>query len=151
MSAIPEIGRLEQTIRELEAYEMPASPGQCQDAIQAVLALMALLQQALERNGQSRELGLTIPITVEMVALHYAIDQAKEARLQLAAFIPICQSSGHRALRRRKIAVYRLREFTKAATEAFARQVAAPQLRPRPDYLRLVESPLARKEPDNDE
>lgn len=139
MSNIPEIQRLEQAIGELEAYEQPVSLDQCKNAIQTVLALAAILEQALEGNGQRRKSGFTIPVTVEMVKLHYAIDQAKQARSHLAAFQPLSQSSGERARRKRQIAVYHMRNFVRAATEALGQQEDALQPRLRPDYLRLVE------------
>ena len=74
-----------------------------------------------------------------MVAYHYAREQAEKTRVQLAAFASVCHSSGIQALRRRQIAAFCLREFAQAATEAFAPQKDIPALRPRPDYLRLVE------------
>lgn len=155
MSAIPEKDRLFQALRELEAYEQPVSSEQCDQAIATVVALATVLRQRVEGKRLAAQEGIPIEVhlrvTRELVAYHYAIEQADKARLHLAAFKPFSQSFGERALRKRQIAVFRLREFAEAATEVLARQTDASSSRPRPDYLRLMEPPLSPEEVEDDE
>ncbi|MDQ2888386.1 MAG: hypothetical protein M3Y39_20160 [Chloroflexota bacterium] len=64
---------------------------------------------------------------------------ADEARLQLAAFFPQCQSLSMRSLRQRQQVVYHLRRYVVAATEALAAIGSPPQPRRRPVGWRVVE------------
>src|SRR5581483_8707327 len=105
------------------AYEQPITPEQCHNTIKSVQELTTLLRQRGERERQLKEPASQLQVSADMramVASHYAIERADEARLQLAAFVPICDRFGMQVLRRRQIAVFRLREFVQAATDAFA-------------------------------
>ncbi len=147
--------RFETILLLLEAYEKPIERAQCEEAINVVRDLQAVLQDiptprpsflatALQRvstpDDPQAQADATASFTAsfdDLLVLEHARSQADKVRLLLAVYAPHAQSKAQRYLQGRRGLLYELKNLVKAAKEVQI-SIATPRKRAHPAYLQVV-------------